>query len=367
MADAIKLRAALNRAIRCSVKGCSRKRRTGSMSSLCQTHLTHSLRYGHPEQARIEKGRILEPCLRRATAFLKTHRNDEPVLHAIEVMRDLLLPRELPSKWLSGRPKKGHGNNPSYFIGRELQRLADGGYRPQRPGRRREPKPREKMPAVTPEEALTQLSAVWLLYENEPGNFQLDGGGKTLNHAIARAIFALRTPRQTWSQGKAHSKEFPSLALNVFGQRCRDRLAPFLAQVSLVVKRKDEEERAHVEGMRRPFTDVRPSTDEPLPSTDVRSSTTVVRPSTEESAKPKPQSQEEEEAARRARAPWTPEERRAFEVECRNIGRRPEEYDARTQTNWLRKRRGLPLLPAKPPEHRPWTPPPPPVQAYQPR
>lgn len=232
------------------------------MSSMCQAHLTHSLRYGHPEQPRIEKGRILDPWLRRAKAFLKAHRNDEPVLHALEVMRELLLPNELPSKWLSGRPKKGQGNNPAYFIALELQRLADGGYKPARIGKGGTKMagqyiPREKLPGVTVEEALLQLTAIWLLYEHEPGHFK-DGGGRTLNHAISRAIFALRTPRQTWSRGKPHAMDFSSLALNTYGQRLRDRLAPFLVNMTAAVKQQMAAEVERVEAMRKPFT-VEPS------------------------------------------------------------------------------------------------------------
>jgi hypothetical protein len=240
------------------------------MSSLCQTHLTHSLRYGHPEQARIERGRILEPWLRRATAFLKAHRHDEPVLHALEVMRELLLPNELPSKWLSGRPKRGQGNNPAYFIALELERLADGGYKPARIGKGGTKMagqyiPREKRPGVTAEEALLQLTAMWLLYEHDPGNFK-DGGGRTLNHAISRAIFALRTPRQTWSRGKAHSKDFSSLALNTYGQRLRDRLAPFLVQMTAAVRRQIQSEVERVEAMRKPFAEPPPQRTPPTPT-----------------------------------------------------------------------------------------------------
>jgi hypothetical protein len=236
---------------------------------MCQAHLTHSLRYGHPEQARIEKGRILEPWLRRAKAFCKAHRHDEPVLHALEVMRELLLPNELPSKWLSGRPKRGQGNNPAYFIALELQRLADGDYKPARIGKGGTTMagqyiPREKRPGVTAEEALLQLTAMWLLYEHDPGNFK-DGGGRTLNHAISRAIFALRTPRQTWSRGKAHSRDFSSLALNIYGQRLRDRLAPFLVNMTAAVKQQMAAEVERVEKMRKPFA-IPPSPTPPSPT-----------------------------------------------------------------------------------------------------
>jgi hypothetical protein len=52
-----------------------------------------------------------------------------------------------------------------------------------------------------------------------------------------------------------------------------------------------------------------------------------------------------------AKALWSPEDRRAFEHWCSQqpIRRSPYEYSEREQTNWIRQRRGVPLLPPDPP------------------
>ena len=258
MTNVLTLRAALNRALPCGVKGCKRLRKLRSMSKVCQTHLLYSLRYGHPEQRGIEKSRVLKPWTKRAVAFFKVHRDDEPVIAAVDTMRELLIPIEGLSRFVSGRKKKGRGNNPEYFISFELERLLAGGSKAARAGRPRvqpgESVPRHRVPGVTPEEALTALSSVWLLYEHEPGNF-VDGGGRTLNHALSRAVFSLREPYKTWSQGKpGQGREFSSQACNVFGQRCRDRLAPYLVNMTEAVKQRIAEEVQRAERMRRPLT-----------------------------------------------------------------------------------------------------------------
>src|SRR5437899_2912380 len=106
VSDALALRAVLNRMLPCSVKGCRRLRKLRSMSKLCQTHLLYSLRYGHPAQRPVEKGRVLQPWTKRAVAFLKAHRDEAAVSAALETMHDLLIPIEGLSRFVSGRKKK---------------------------------------------------------------------------------------------------------------------------------------------------------------------------------------------------------------------------------------------------------------------
>jgi hypothetical protein len=52
-----------------------------------------------------------------------------------------------------------------------------------------------------------------------------------------------------------------------------------------------------------------------------------------------------------AKGPWTPEDRQAFEQWCSQqpVRRSPYDYSEREQTNWMRQRRGVPLLPPDPP------------------
>jgi hypothetical protein len=51
-----------------------------------------------------------------------------------------------------------------------------------------------------------------------------------------------------------------------------------------------------------------------------------------------------------AKAPWTPEDRQAFEQWCsQQVRRYPDMYTPREQVNWMRQRRGVPLLPPDPP------------------
>jgi hypothetical protein len=51
-----------------------------------------------------------------------------------------------------------------------------------------------------------------------------------------------------------------------------------------------------------------------------------------------------------AKAPWTAEDRRTFEQWCRQGRGNPDMYTPREQTNWIRQRRGVPLLPPDPPK-----------------
>jgi hypothetical protein len=51
-----------------------------------------------------------------------------------------------------------------------------------------------------------------------------------------------------------------------------------------------------------------------------------------------------------AKEPWTPEDRRGFEQWCsQQVRRYPDMYTPREQVNWIRRRRGVPLLPPDPP------------------
>jgi hypothetical protein len=68
-------------------------------------------------------------------------------------------------------------------------------------------------------------------------------------------VFLLREPYKVWIQGKpGPGRDFSSLACNIFGQRLRDRLAPFLVQMTAAVKRQIQSEVERVEAMRKPFT-----------------------------------------------------------------------------------------------------------------
>jgi hypothetical protein len=382
--------AAAAAAIRCTAPGCMNKRATGTRSTLCKRHRRIKEQLGDVNAIRIAKTRVAR-YLTLAKTFMapKTPRNlyghlsDENVQEALTVMRGLLwVSEEGPAQFNKSFTSAKHGaTSPEYLLWKELRRLqrppivANKKGVPRGGSFPKQPDPRGPLKAV---EALTHVLAWWLLFEMGPELTRDPLTVDTRNVMLGRAVLGLR------HQATNGRNPLPinGAAMKLLGEKIVGRneregeLTRFLVTVTETVRADERDKLERRERLnRKPSSTRAPTT--PTVNT-VRRLLDEAPAQSQPPTKESPQRRKEEllpslcttltpEQLTLAKAPWTPDERRAFEAECRNIGRRPEEYDARTQTNWLRKRRGLPLLPAKPPEHRPWAPPPPPVQAYQPR
>jgi hypothetical protein len=338
----------------CSTPGCRKRRNRGRLlpyCALCSKRLTH---FGHPRQQRIEKRRI-EPFKDMALSFLQQHRADEQVIAAkatMQAMLDIADEPEPPSRLrksgtFSSDNLKG-AKNPAYLVWREFYRL-----RHPRPwfkrGRRDTPDPvASPQEPVSAWEALKSVVTMWLAYELI-GHQLFVNDGLPLTYALADSVLRLRKLEVTGRPSNTTpNRPIASSTKQIVGQRIRDELGVFLIHATEAVKAEEDVRRARQAALYKPIEPrARLAPVEDVP--EAEQSPPAREPPASEEKTPAliPTLTNEQEAL--ARAPWTAEDRAAFEAECRQRRVSPFDTTPRQQTNFIRRRRGVPELPPDPP------------------